>query len=298
MRGAPGPKPWPWAQLAFALAILIAAGALGWASGRTMAVVTLLRPLWVAQSWVAGGLGELGAKVGRWRQLERQRADLNERVAALESQLAAYEEQLREAQRLRGLVALPWPSGVPRRVARLIARAPDAWHLRAVLDVGRQDGVAPDSVLVTKNGVLVGRVQSSGERVSVAQLMGDPAAAVAVLNARTRAPGVAQGSGGPRLALRFVDRPEAWKAGDRIISSGLGGIYPKGLLVGRLVAGTPGLDGEAAMLIEPAADLSGLEEVLVLPPGLKALPAPSPRPDSGASAGPAASASPKPRPSP
>lgn len=286
--------------MAFGVAILVAAGALGWASGRTMAVVALLRPIWVAQTWVTGGLGQVGAQVGRYRSLEQQHAELTAKVAELEGQLATREEQVREAQRLRGLVALPWPSGTPRRVARLIARAPDAWHLRAVLDLGTAEGVLPDSVLVTKGGVLVGRVQSTGEHVSVAQLVGDPAAAVAVLATRTRAPGVAQGTGGPHLALRFVDRPEGWRAGEQVVSSGLGGIYPKGLVLGKLVAGPPGLDGEPALAIEPAADLGRLEEVLVLPPGLKAVPvAPlPPKADARASGSYLPAGSPSARPSP
>lgn len=260
--------------MAFAFALVLVASALGLASGRTMALVGLLSPAWRAQAWVSHGLGTLGAKVARYRELEQQHQELTERVAALERQLAAHEEQIREAQRLRALVALPWPSGLPRRVARIIARAPDAWHLRAVIDLGQSEGVLQDSVLMSHQGALVGRVQSVGTHEAVAQLLGDPMAAVAVVSVRTRAPGVVMGAGGGRLSLRFIDRPEAWRPGDRVVSSGLGGVYPKGLLVGQLVAGQPGLDGEPVTSVLPAADLHRVEEVLVLPPGLRALPAP------------------------
>jgi cell shape-determining protein MreC len=79
--------------------------------------------------------------------------------------------------------------------------------------------------------------------------------------------------------LRYMEQPEKWRVGDHLITSGLGGVYPKGLPVGRIVKLKSDADTLLPELrVEPTVALDHLEEVIVLPPRLTAMPTPAPKP--------------------
>jgi rod shape-determining protein MreC len=219
---------------------------------------------------------------------------LEKRVEELESLVNTRYEQSLEKARLHQLLKLNLPTGVEPLVARVVGRNPDNWHQRLVLDQGDTRGIRLNSVVVTRQG-LVGRVVTVASYTAMVALISDPATAVSVLNTRTRLAGIMQGQGDRWPALRFLEQPEKWRIGDALITSGLGGGYPKGLPVGRIVQlknekNAPATAMQALLFPElrvvTGVDLSALEEVLVLPPGLAAMPAPptpSPRPSPAAS---------------
>src|SRR5574337_611278 len=119
--------------------------------------------------------------------------------------------------------------------------------------------------VVTPEG-LVGRVVDVTPLASRVQLITDPESAVGVLVQRSRAIGVAAGSQGGAIQIKYLPLTADVADGDRIITSGMGGVFPKGLPVGRVARSSRPANGALFQLIEaqPYADFSRLEEVMVL----------------------------------
>ena len=302
----------PFREVLFLAALIGAAVAVSYASGRTMVLNEIFAPVLGAVEHVTGAWNRSVERVKTLQTLESDNQALKQRVDELESRLSAYHESYAENARLHELLKMPLPPGVEPMVARVIGRNPDNWHQRLVLDAGAARGVKPNSVAVTRLG-LVGRVVSVSANTANVALVTDPGSAVSVLNTRTRSAGVMQGQGDAWPALRYMEQPEKWKMGDRLVSSGLGGTIPKGLTVGKIVRlknenGAAGAPVQALLFPElrvaAAVDLDKLEEVIVLPPGLAAVPTPppppKPNPTPTPSAQPGAPGSPKPgaKPSP
>ncbi|MEB3223972.1 MAG: rod shape-determining protein MreC [Candidatus Sericytochromatia bacterium] len=283
----------PTRELTFLAALLGAAVAVSWISGRTMVLHELFRPFLGAVDHVTGATNQTIDRVKDLRTLERDKARLEARVRELEALLDTRMEQGLENARLHDLLKLQLPTGVEPLVARVVGRNPDNWHQRIVLDAGHDRGVQLNGVVATRKG-LVGRVVTLAANTAMVAFVTDPASAVSVLNTRNRYAGVMQGQGDKWPVLRYLERPDRWRIGDRLISSGLGGTFPKGLPVGRIVQlqnekERPGTSVQAMLYADlrvvPAVDLDALEEVLVLPAGLPAMPAPptpAPRPSPAA----------------
>jgi rod shape-determining protein MreC len=112
---------------------------------------------------------------------------------------------------------------------------------------------------------LVGHVIEAAPRYATVLLLTDRRSAVDVLVQRTRSRGVAVGKSKRLLELRYVDRHDDIRVGDRIISSGLGEMYPKGLLIGTVTAvRSPHYGLFHEIDVQPAVDFLKLEEVLVV----------------------------------
>jgi rod shape-determining protein MreC len=132
-----------------------------------------------------------------------------------------------------------------------------------LIDRGSQDGVSEGMPVVVAEGV-VGRVIKTARRESRVLLITDASSAVAGLVQRTRARGVCRGQG-DLLAFDFAMHWEEIEEGDLIVTSGMGGVFPKGLSVGtvkRVKLSEFGLF--QSVEIAPAVDFYRLEEVLVL----------------------------------
>lgn len=292
----------PIREILFLAALIGAAVAVSWASGRTMVLNEIFAPVLGGVEHATGAWNRSVDRVKALQTLEADNQALKRRVDELESQMSAYGEQYAENARLHDLLQMKMPTGVEPIVARVIGRNPDNWHQRLVLDVGSERGVKLNGVAVTRRG-LIGRVVAVSPNTSNVALVTDPGSAVSIINTRTRSAGVMQGQGDAWPALRYMEQPEKWKMGDRLITSGFGGTIPKGLPVGKIVRlktenGAPGAPVQALLFPElrvaSAVELDKLEEIMVLPPGLAAVPTPPPPPTPKPTPKPSASPSAKP----
>ncbi len=209
----------------------------------------------VSRSWRA--LNEIG-------QLRAENARLRAEVERLQRELAQLEEVSAEVQRLRRLVGFRPPASLGTVAARVVSRDPSRWYTTLTVDRGSRDGVARNDPVVTAEG-LVGRVLEVYPHTSRVLLVTDPRSSVGVLVQTTRDPGVVEGTSTGQLRLRYLSRSSPLRDGDVLVTSGLGGIFPRGLRVGvvRKVVRTAGALFQEAD-VQPAADLSRLEEVLVV----------------------------------
>lgn len=288
------PRRFPVKELLFLAALIGAAVGISWASGRTLVLAELFAPVVGGVQSVTTAATDSVERVQALHRLEVENAELKKKVDALESLLVTRDEQASENQRLHRLLKLRVPQEAePKSVARVIGRNPDNWHQRVLLDKGTASGAPLKGVLLNQRG-LIGHVVTTSAHTSLGALLTDPASAVPVINMRTRSAGVVVGQGDGWPVLRYMEQPEKWKVGDRLITSGLGSIYPKGILVGKIIRLKSAENTFFPELrVESAVELERLEEVLMMPPGLAAMPTPTPKPTPKPTASPSATPRPK-----
>lgn len=186
----------------------------------------------------------------RVRELEGQA----ERAATIESQNA----------RLQALLDLREAMPGQSVAARITGVDASGLFRTATLNKGESDGVQKGMAVVAPAGV-VGKVVSTSPNAGRVLLLEDPSSGVDALVQRSRARGIVEGSLNGGCQLKYVKHREDLRVGDLVATSGLDGIFPKGVTVGtiaRLSREEGGLFQTAE--IEPAVDFNKLEEVMVV----------------------------------
>jgi rod shape-determining protein MreC len=195
-------------------------------------------------------------------KLRAENNDLRRQVAELQHHRA-------ENQQLRALLqikqAAPW-----RTVgARVIGRDASNWWKSIQIDRGSDDGIRPHQTVLSATG-LIGKTISVSSGESRVLLLLDATCKVGALLETTREPGIVSGASTalarePHLQMSFVDRKSNVKIGDAVYTSGLGGIFPRGILIGTVTDAD--LDPQGMyqnVQLKPAADFRRLEEVMVI----------------------------------
>jgi len=194
---------------------------------------------------------------------EQNRALQNE-IQRLRQQRAVLLFKERENRRLRKLLNLKRQHEFPSIVARVVGEDAVGWYRTLFIDRGSNDGVLPEMAVTVAEGV-VGRVTRSSRDMSQVTLLTDPGLSVGCRIARTRDRGVLAGSLDNGCILRYVRLESDIRRGDEVVTSGLDGIFPRGLPIGRIASvskGEQGLFLEAR--VTPAVNFSEIEEVLVV----------------------------------
>lgn len=202
------------------------------------------------------------------RELVRQNELLRRENAELRLLAVQATNLLAENARLTQLTG--WQRQQPwrLRLARVVLRDPANWWRTVQIDLGSQHGVRADMPVLTPEG-LVGRVAAVGRFRSQVVLIGDPACRVAALVRNEAGDTGVIGAGSPLerdlVTLGFLARNAAVRPGQAVVTSGLGGLFPRGIPVGTVVDTQPvehGLHTEAR--VQLAASLGALDEVWVL----------------------------------
>lgn len=170
--------------------------------------------------------------------------------------LAAENAQLRELLKLT-----PEPSA-SYVTARVIASSGGAYVRSIVVNAGRENGVTRGQAAITGQG-LIGRVAEVGNRAARVLLITDLNSRVPVIVEGSRQRAVLAGDNSERPELRYVEARTALRIGDRLVTSGHGGVFPPGLPVGVVAA----VDGDTAR-VEPCAELPRIEYVKLVDYGL------------------------------
>jgi rod shape-determining protein MreC len=205
--------------------------------------------------------------IGEVRNLSAENARLKEEIASLKAQENVIREIWSENVRLRRLLNLP-PVELEFTTigARVIAREPGNWYKTLTIDRGSQAGIRTDAVVLGAGGV-VGRVIRVFPNTAEVLLLTDQRSAIGAMGQFSRDVGVLKGgdASGEGCRLVYLPRTATIRPGEVVVTSGLGGVFPKGLVLGQVVevkSEEYGL-GKFA-LVEPAVDLDHLEEVLVI----------------------------------
>jgi rod shape-determining protein MreC len=198
---------------------------------------------------------ELQERFARFERLERSAAEINQENLRLREQLG-FSESLSYRH-------------IP---AKLIGRDPDNLYSAMVINKGRHSGVEKDMAVIAWQGgsqALVGKVIHARTFESLVMPLYDSSLLIAARFSASRYEGIVEGQGDPESALRMRFIPKRARDeinyGDLVVSSGMGGIYPPGLNIGR-VSGVSYREYEISMEVEldPLIDFSRLEYVFVI----------------------------------
>jgi rod shape-determining protein MreC len=182
----------------------------------------------------------------------------------LKALLATLEEAKLENERIRELVKFAQAQDYKTIGARVVGRPADSWERSIVVDRGTRDGVKLGAAVIAAGG-LVGQVVEVTPSSSKVRLITDAGSGVAVLVQRTRGEGVVRGSVEGRLNLDFVSKEKIPTKGDVLVTSGMGGAFPKGVVVGEVTeVAAPQADLFPKVIAVSRVAVDRIEEVLVL----------------------------------
>jgi len=230
------------------------------------ALLMTVAPFIKATAWVGGGVRGVWREYVDLRGVQAENRQLRSQLGALQQRLEALQEMAQENRRLQSMLEMPELPGARPVVVRVIGKDATNWFRTILIDRGSADGLERNIPVVAPLG-LVGRVVEVAPIVARVQLITDPVSSVGALVQRTRVTGIAAGDGGAALRLRYLPLMSDVAVGDRVVTSGMGGVFPKGIPLGTVVAverRSGALFQEA--VLEPTADLSKLEEIAALVP--------------------------------
>jgi rod shape-determining protein MreC len=190
---------------------------------------------------------------------------------ALQTEIVRLSEenlQLREALvasgRLQRIAEMRERYEIPMLPAELVGVDASPWFRSVLVDRGRDRGVRSGMPVISANG-LVGLVTATSSRSAKAMLVLDRQTAIDGVIQRSRSRGTVRGRGSDELEFEFVARGSDVQLNDLVITSGLGGVYPKGLFIGTVSeVSDPGAQLLQTATIRPAVDFGRLEQVFVM----------------------------------
>lgn len=200
-----------------------------------------------------------------WRTIRGENAVLRADNERLRIQSLQVHETDQENRRLRRLLALRDRLPLTTLTGEIIGREGGGWARSLTINRGRADGIALQMPAIVPEG-LVGRVAQVRPGASVVQLLNDPTSTVGAVVQRTRTAGLVEGEPSGGLRFKFMARDGAGvTAGDLIVTSGVGTLFPKGIPVGRVTA----IEDKGSALfhfavVAPAVDFARVEEILLL----------------------------------
>jgi len=224
----------------------------------------ILRPLQIAgqgtANWIKGFRDRYDTLAGFRSENDR----LRKRLQTLEIERQRLLEAEATNRRLQQLLDFRNELPAGAITASIIANSATSWFQSCTLNKGSADGLRKGMGVVTPLGV-VGKVVAVTGRTAKVLLVTDPNSGIDVLVQRTRSRGIVSGSLESGTVLKYMKRSEDVQEGDRLVTSGLDNIFPKGLLVGTVVKVRKQSRGLFQTVeVWPAVQAARVEEVLVV----------------------------------
>jgi rod shape-determining protein MreC len=189
---------------------------------------------------------------------------LKEKINLLLTENINLKELERENRELRELLGSSYYEKFELKLASVIGRTETDWKNTIFIDKGKNHNIKINMSVISQSG-LIGKVIATSKNFSEIRLINDPNSSVAAMIQKTRKTGVIQGRGDEILNMDLISKEAEVEIGDVIITSGLGGIFPKGILIGR-VYDIKNLDYKLYKFVEvlPSTNFKKLEEVLII----------------------------------
>jgi len=197
------------------------------------------------------------------RGLRRENRELREQVEHLRIEQVRLSEDAAQARRLQALLGFKEKFISKTVAAQVIGSSGSEQSHVVYIDKGTSDGIKPDMAVITPDGI-VGKVLRVYHSSSQVLLINDPDSGVGAILESSRLQGILRGTAAGETMLKYVMSDEKVSPGDPVLTSGGDRIFPKGLPIGAVQQTNPGSDLFLNIRVKPAADLSRLEEVLVV----------------------------------
>jgi rod shape-determining protein MreC len=220
-------------------------------------------PIVNTSSDIIDGIGGIWDNYVWLRGVRTENENLEQQVRELEIKNRSLEEIKQENIRLRRLLSMKDNYEGKTTEARVIARTPEFLSTVLYINRGSNDGIKIDSPVFSGDGI-IGRIVFVAEGQSQVQLITNLDASIGAMLENDRTPGVLSGTGHSILDLKYISNTKEIQIGDRVLSSGLDGIYPKEFYLGTIVEYHKREEGYYKIQVKPAVDLYHIEEVSVL----------------------------------
>jgi len=196
--------------------------------------------------------------------LEKENRVIKQKIAELQEENHRMKEMKLTNERLRQLLQFRERNSPSMIGAEVIGQDPSSWFKSVTIDKGERDGVKKGMAVISPAGV-IGQILKTAPHYATVLLLTDYNSAIDSIVQRTRAKAIVEGKGENRCQLKYLRRAEEVAVGDVVVTSGLGGNFPKGLMVGEIKKVDKKGHGvfQYAELV-PSVDMTQLEEVFVI----------------------------------
>jgi rod shape-determining protein MreC len=225
----------------------------------------MITPLEKALVWAQTSSSNVWHDYFYLRGVRAENRGLKQQIERMSLERVRISQDADQARRLQALLAFKEQFISATMAAQVIGGSGSELSRVVFIDKGYNDGIRPDMAVITADGV-VGKVLEVYRVPSTSKvlLINDQSSGVGAILDKTRTQGILRGTASGEVVLEKVMSDETVPAGEMVLTSGGDGVFPKGLLVGRVTKVAPGSELFLNIHVRPAADLSRLEEVLVV----------------------------------
>jgi rod shape-determining protein MreC len=227
------------------------------------AVMTVFSPVPKFVNWVGRSAQDIHNGYLDMRRAVNENVELHRKVGSLTTENLKLRQSEGDLKRLRGLLAYSEQFNMQTSMAQTIMLDTAGRFKSIIIDQGSADGVQVNDVVANANG-LVGRVVLTTNDLAKVQLVTDSNSSVGSLVERTRRQGVVRGNGGTAIQMFDIPSLADVQPGDRILTAGIDGVYPRGITIGTVVRAEPGKSLFKTIAMKPAVDFGTIEEVIVI----------------------------------
>jgi rod shape-determining protein MreC len=220
-------------------------------------------PLEKALVWVQTSTGNIWHNYFYLRGVRAENRSLKAQIERMSLEQVRMSQDADQARRLQALLAFKEQFISQTMAAQVIGSSGSEQSRSVYIDKGESDGIKSDMAVITADGI-VGKVLLVYRSTALVLLINDHSSGVGAILDKTRLQGILRGTPAGEVVLEKVMSDETVPAGELVLTSGGDGVFPKGLLVGRVTKVAPGSEIFLNIRVRPAADLSKLEEVLVV----------------------------------
>jgi rod shape-determining protein MreC len=225
--------------------------------------VDLVTPFERGLVWAQNGGSNLWHNYFYLRGVRAENRQLKEQIEQMRLEQVRLTEDATQAHRLQSLLAFKEQFIAKTVPAQVIGSSGSDLSRSIYIDKGSNDGIAQDMAVITSGGI-VGKVLRAYPSTSLVLMINDQSSGVGAMLDKSRLQGVVRGTPNGELILERVMSDEQVAAGETVLSSGGDQIFPKGLPLGTVSKVSPGREMFLNIHVKPAADLSRVEEVLVV----------------------------------
>jgi rod shape-determining protein MreC len=226
-------------------------------------VMTIFSPVPKFVNWVGGSAQDIHHGYLDMRAAVNENVALRRKVGSLTTENLKLRQSEGDLKRMRGLLAYAEKFDLQTSMAQTIMLDTAGRFKSIIIDQGSGDGVQVNDVIANANG-LIGRVVLTTDDLAKVQLVTDNNAAVGTLVERTRRQGVIRGNGSTNVQLFDIPALADVQPGDRVLTAGIDGVYPRGIPIGTIVRAEPGQSLFKTITVKPSVDFGTIEEVIVI----------------------------------
>lgn len=233
---------------------------------RTLAertVMTIFSPVPKLVNWIGGTTRDMYHGYLDMRRAVQENLELRRKVASLMTENLKLRQSEGDLRRMRSLLAYSEQFSMQTSMAQTIMLDTAGRFKSIILDRGSDDGVEVNDVIANANG-LIGRVVLTTKDLAKVQLVTDNNCSLGALVERTRRQGVIRGNGSSSVQMFDIPSLADVQPGDKVLTAGIDGIYPKGIPIGIIVRADAGKSLFKTITVKPSVDFGTIEEVIII----------------------------------